>query len=72
MTKADVKPNFANLEPIINILHILSSLCPRLRSGWAGTLRNPLWHAPSLLPIGAEPFRCGLIGYHLKLDFFLS
>jgi hypothetical protein len=22
--------------------------------------------------IGAAPFRCGLIGYHLKLDSFLS
>ena len=35
-------------------------------------LHDPLWHAPSILPIGAEPFRCGLIGYHLKLDSFLS
>ena len=26
MTKADVKPNFANLEPMINILRILSML----------------------------------------------
>jgi hypothetical protein len=26
MTKADVKPNFTNLEPIINILRILSML----------------------------------------------
>jgi hypothetical protein len=26
MTKADVKPNFTNLEPMINILHILSML----------------------------------------------
>jgi len=24
------------------------------------------------LEIGAAPFRCGLIGYHLKLDSFLS
>ncbi len=26
MTKADVKPNFTNLEPMINILHIFSML----------------------------------------------
>jgi hypothetical protein len=37
MTKADVKPNFANLEPVINILRLLATVNLFYEVFWYGT-----------------------------------